>query len=101
MARLLGRKAFVQKDMTEMRAAIGAFDFNAHAVRVRQALYGAGHFVIEGRPTAMSVKLVFGTIKLGAAAAADVGALLEEVVVLACERRLSTLELDYVSLLGR
>src|SRR5690606_40680545 len=68
---------------------------------VRQASHRAGDLVVECGPAAAGVELVLGAVQGRVAAPADVGAGLEEVVVLAGEGRLRALELDDVALLRR
>lgn len=70
------RHAFAFEHVAEVAAAIRADDFGAfHAEGVVfLADNGAGDFIIERRPAAAAVELVGRAVKLGVAAAADVGA---------------------------
>ena len=97
MTRVLGREPLAEEDVAEVAAAVGALDLDAHAVGVGQAPDGAGDLVVEGGPAAVGVELVVGAIEGRVAAAADVGAGLVEVVVLAGEGRLGALVLDDVA----
>src|SRR5688572_9899953 len=101
VARVLGGDAFAEEDVAEVAAAVRALDFDAHAIRVRQAFDGAGDFVVEGGPAAVGVELVGAAVEWRVAATADVGAGLVEVVVLAGEGILGALVLDDAGFFGR
>src|SRR5262245_20833691 len=76
------------KDMTEMRAAMRALDFNSHAIRIGQALDRAGDFVVERWPAAMRIEFVARAVQWRVATLADVGSSFLEVFILSTKGHL-------------
>ena len=101
MAGVCWGKAFAGEHMAKMAAAVGALDLYPHAIGVGQVRNGAFYLLVEGRPAAVSIKLVDRAIELGVAAAANISAFLIEVIVLSRERPLRTLIFYNVTLFRR
>src|SRR5439155_21014744 len=101
---LAGRRWAVRKNMTEVAATVRAHDLRAHHAVAHVALcldrLLAGRRVERG-PTAAGVVLGVCDEQLRSATCAAVGARLEDVVVLAAERRLGSLLAQNPVLLGR
>src|SRR5580704_13626996 len=72
-----------EEDMAQVGAAVGALDLRPVSVRVGNPLDRARDLVVEGRPTAPRVELVFRTIEGRVASLADVRPRPEVALVLA------------------
>jgi hypothetical protein len=101
MAGVLRREALPEEDVAQVSLAVGAFDLYPHAVGVRQSIHCAWDFLVERGPAAVGLKFVSGVIELSVAAAADINALLEEIIVLSGEGRFRSLGLDDITLFRR
>jgi len=99
--RVLGREPFTDEDMAEMACARGALDLDSTAIGIRYPPDGALDLLIERRPTAAGVELRVRHVERRVATATHIGALDEEVVVLAAERALCSLMYDDARFLGR
>ncbi len=85
MPRILISEAFTSKHVPQMSAAVGASDFCANTIGVREPLDCAGDFLVKAWPAAAGFKLALRTIKRCSAAFADVGASFPKRVVFAGE----------------
>ena len=91
MAHVLLGQLLPLEHVPEMGPAGGTENLRPSPVGVRQALHGAGQFVVEARPATTGVELVIGFIKRRAASSAHVGPGLVVIVILAGEGPLRAL----------
>ena len=101
MAGVLGAEALAQENVAQVGAASGADDLGAQAVRVASTRDGAGDLLVEARPTAARVELVRRPVQRRAAALADVGSPLLEIMKAAAEGPLGPAADDDPLLLAR
>ena len=87
-----------EEDVPEVCAAVLTLDFGAHPVAVRNALHCARDGIIKCWPAATGIELALGSIEFCVAAAADVRAVFERILVLAGERSFSPSIFDHMLL---
>ena len=85
MARVLRRQFFSRENMAQMRAAVGADDFNSVSVGISNPLDRSGKFIVKTRPAAAGFEFCRRVIKRIIAAAADIGAGRKKIVILAAK----------------
>lgn len=95
---VFGRHPFALKNMAEMAATIGAYNFGAaHAQGViHMPQHCSGKFVVEGRPAATAVKLVGRAVQRRVAAPANIYAAGFVIPILAGEGALGAFFSDHV-----
>jgi len=91
MPGVAGRQPFSLEDVSEMGAASRALDLDTLPVRVRETSDRSRYLLVERRPTAVRVELVFRAEEWRTASLAFVGSGLEVPVVLSGERHLGAL----------
>ena len=101
MARVLRRELFAEEDVAEVPVAIRAEDLDAVAVGVALAADGAGQFVVEARPAAVTVELVGRAIKRRVALAAEERARVGALRLLADVRSLGPFVQDHAGFVRR
>lgn len=101
MPSVLQSKLLTCENVPQVGSAVGALDLGTHAVGIREPFYCSGDFVIEAWPTAACFKLVFGSIKFGAAPFTYIGSLFPESIVFACKGHLGAFVDDYLFLFRR
>lgn len=101
MTRVFLRHAFADEHMAQVAITVRAAYFGPRAIGIGNAFNRSFDLLVEAGPTTSGMELVVGPVEFRIAAFADVGALLEIVVVLAAEGRFGTLVLNDVSLFFR
>lgn len=91
---------FTGKDMAQVCAAVCTLNFRPETVGIRQFLHGSRNFLIKTGPPAAGMEFIVRTIQLRIALLTNVRPLFEVIIVLTRKRRLCSLVLDDIGLLG-
>ncbi len=88
MPHILFGELLAQENMPQVCTAIRTLDFRSDTVSIGQPLYGARNLVVKTGPSAICLKLAFGTIKRCATTFAYICSTFPKSVVFACKGRL-------------
>ena len=99
MTSVLLRRALAKKHVSQVPAAVHAFDFNPVTVRIRQTIHSSLYLLVERGPGKVGIERVIGSTELRVALHGRVDAPFIKVVLLSREAPSGAPVLDNVALL--
>jgi hypothetical protein len=100
MPGVLIREPLSQENMTKMTSAGGTHNLRPVSIGIGNPLYSTRNFIIEGRPSAMGVEFIIGTVKWGIATLANIRSFSFEIFILSGERGFGSFIKDYTFFSG-